>query len=147
MDGVAWAIGLGGGAAGEIGQNLIPAGSEDQPIVAHGPGMFELLVAGGQVLEDVIDPYPLFGSAGYGFALSIAGDIHPYRAMQALTQQIRVGVGDYLVVLIDDEDIPFAIHACGRVVVVNSGLPPLGVVALQGFLYHGHREPGATRPW
>ena len=36
--------------------------------------------------------------------------------MQALTQQIRVGVGDYLVVLIDDEDIPFAVHACRGVV-------------------------------
>ena len=105
--------------------------------------MFELLVAGGKVEEDVIDPFPLLGGAGYGFALSIAGDIHPYRAMQALTQQIRVGVGDNLVVLVCDENIPFAIHAFGRVVVVNGGFPPLGVVALQGFLYHGHREPGA----
>ncbi len=105
--------------------------------------MFELLVAGGKVEEDVIDPFPLLGGAGYRFALSIVGYIHPYGAMQALTQQLRVGMGDNLVVLVSDENIPFAVHAFGRVIVVNGGFPPLGVVALQSFLHHGHRVPRA----
>ena len=106
--------------------------------------MFVLLVAGGKVEEDIIDPHSLFSGAGYHFAMAIAGDIHTCRAMQTFSQHVRIGVGDDFIVLVCDENIPFAIHALRRIIIVERRFPPLGIVEPNRLLNHGDRVTGAV---
>ena len=40
---------------------LVPAGADDQPVVAHHPGVFDSSLAGGGVEEDVVHPAPGLG--------------------------------------------------------------------------------------
>ena len=128
-----------GGAKFRTGQNLIPAGAEQQPIPLDHPGMLVLLVAGGKVLEEIVHPQSLFGRAEHQVAETIAGDIDAQIFLQVHAKQVRVGVGDQLIVLIEDEDIIFAVRALRCVVVINRRVSALGFITSQGLLYHGHR--------
>ena len=111
-----------GDAHFQTGQNLVPAGAEEQPVPPDHPGMFELLVAGGKVLEEIVHPQSLSGRAEHQVAEAIAGDIDAQVSLQVHANEIRIGVGDQLIVLIEDEDIIFAVRALRCVVVFDRRL-------------------------
>ena len=47
----------------------------------------------------------------------MTGGIDAQIALQVLADQLRVGVGDYAIILVNDENIPLAVNARGRVVI------------------------------
>ena len=54
---------------------FIPAGANEQSVVAHGPGVLGLLLAGGGIGEDIVYPQPLLGRFQHIGAEMITGGV------------------------------------------------------------------------
>ena len=129
-------VGLGEGAGGVLlrGGVRVPAGAEDESVVADDPGVLDLGLSGGEVGELVVDPSAVVGGRAEhhesgGVAVG-ADDIFGGHA-----DQVGIGVGDQrvlLVLIVDDEDVPLAIGGAGSVVVLDRGFAAVAVVAGDG---------------
>ena len=129
-----------GDVKGRTGQDLVPARAEEQSVVPDDPGVFELLVAGGGVEEQVVHPQALLTGPDHHLAEPVAGHVDAQVALQVLPQQVLAGMGYGLVVLVIDKDVPFPGRALRGVVVADGGLPSLLVITPERLLHHVHRE-------
>ena len=105
---------------------LVPAGSEEQAIVTHDPGVFLTVFAGFRVYEDVVDPFARLGSAAQVVAVEVAGGVNAEAGIAPDEHGVVVGYG--VAVLVDDEDVPLTIDAFLRAVVLDCGVQAEGIV-------------------
>ena len=96
---------------------LIPPGAENQPVMAHQPGMFALLKAGLRIQKNIVHPLPFLIGHSHLLPVRVAGDVHSRGPVHRQPQQLRTrGMGDADVVFVIDENIPGAIDAVRGVV-------------------------------
>ena len=131
-------VGLGECARGvDLGGSiLVPARPEDQTVVPHHPGVFDLDTTQGRIVELVVDPGAV--RAGHGdhhmpdrvsiWATGFGGRV---------ADQVRVAIGDQYVVLIEDEHVPLTVDALGRVVVGQRRIKAVVLVVVDGLLDEG----------
>ena len=95
------------------GIDLIPTRAEEQPVVLHDPGMLGLLlIIAGRIQVNIIDPLALLGGRQHLVAEDIPVDVSAQVTLQVLANILgNGGVGDYPVVLPDDEHVPFTVNA------------------------------------
>ena len=118
---------------------LVPAGAEDEPVALHDPGMLGVLAPRLRVEEDVTHPVSVLGGGGEFHAVGVAGDVRSGRDVEADAGG-EASLSDDAVVLADDEDVPLAVVAFAGVVVVERGLAPVALVAVNRGLHERLRE-------
>ena len=102
--------------------------------------MFELLVAAGGVKKHEVHPQALLAGPNHHLAEPVAGHVDAQVALQVLTQQVLVGMGYGLVVLVIDEDVPLPGRALRGVVVADSSLTSLLVITPERLPHEFHGE-------
>ena len=119
------------------GAVLVPAGAEDHPVAADDPAVLELGTVRRGVGEGVIDPGALrrgqrFDDAPAGIAVGVADFARAGAAQGGIRR-----VGDDPIVRIDDVDVPLAVDAFRRVVVLDRRVAPQRAVELERALHDG----------
>ena len=98
--------------------------------MADGPGVLLLVLPGFRVQKDVVHPAAVFVSGEQVVTVEVAGGVHTEAWFAATELGVVVGNGD--AIRVDDEDVPLAVDAVDGVVVVDSRLASVALVAFDG---------------
>ena len=114
---------------------FIPSGAEEQPVVLDDPGVLELHGVLVGVWVDVVDPPALFGG-GVDDRKTERVAVRACLVLDVAADESGDGcMGYYDIILVDDEDVPIAVHALWSVVVCEGGLAPIGSIAVYCFFH------------
>ena len=89
----------------------VPARTEDQPVMAHEPGILARFLARFRVVEDIADPFALLRRAQHVVAIKVAGRVHAQRGVPPY--HIRVVMRDGVAISADNEHVPWPVHVFG----------------------------------
>ena len=124
----------------ELVSGDIPARCEQQAVVFHHPDVFVLVcssVVGSRYLTfripvNIGDPLTIFGGGEHFRTEVVPVGIGAYGTLKVLAYDVSVVVAYYLVVLVDDENVPLSVHAIAPVVVGKGVVEAAGVVPADG---------------
>ena len=131
----------------------VPARREQQPVMAHDPGVLQLEralvaegVAGGVHIHVGHPAARLCGRQHLGTE-PVAVDVGAHPARHVQPDALAVGMGGDAVVLVDDEDVPLAVDALLPAVVSEGRLPALRLVAGDGAVHDERGVLGGGGLW
>ena len=111
---------------------LVPSRTEDQAVVLDYPRVLLLFLLSCRVQIDVTDPLTFLCCRQHVLAEVVAIHVRSQRPFDVFAYVRRHRrVHYYTVVLVEDENLPLAVHALHRAVVGEGRVAPFGLVTIE----------------
>ena len=115
---------------------LVPSRTEDQAVVLDYPRVLLLFLLSCRVQIDVTDPLTFLCCRQHILAEVVAIHVRSQRPFDVFAYVRRhCRVHYYTVVLVEDENLPLAVHALHRAVVGDGRVAPFGLVTINGLCH------------